>query len=89
MITITAIVLWIIFGIVAGGIARFLIPGRQPMGWLATMSLGIIGSFAGGFVAFLLDGGDPVRPSGLVMSVLGAVIVLLIMGCNNCRSRPI
>lgn len=59
MITITAIFLWIAFGIVAGGIARFLIPGRQPMGWLATMSLGIMGSFIGGFFAFLLDGGDP------------------------------
>ncbi|MFO1019444.1 MAG: GlsB/YeaQ/YmgE family stress response membrane protein [Planctomycetales bacterium] len=89
MVTLTAIVVWIVFGIVAGGIARILLPGRQPMGWLATMSLGIIGSFAGGFIGYLLYGGDPMQPSGLLMSILGAVIVLALMVSSRGRPRAV
>ncbi len=73
-----AILTWIFFGIVCGLLARLLMPGRQSMGWLATMVLGIVGSFAGGFIAYLVRGGDPLQPSGFLMSLLGAVIVLAI-----------
>ncbi len=73
-----AILTWIIFGIVCGLLARLLMPGRQPMGWLATMVLGVVGSFAGGFIAYLVRGGEPLQPSGFLMSLLGAVVVLAI-----------
>lgn len=85
MSTISAIIVWIFFGIVAGLIARMLVPGPQPMGWLATMTLGIIGSFAGGFLTYVFSGGEPLQATGLLMSVLGAIIVLLLASSAGAR----
>jgi len=75
-----AILWWLIIGLVAGAIARLLIPGRQPMGLLMTMVLGLVGSIIGGLISWLLFGGnlqDPgFHPAGLFLSILGAIIVL-------------
>ena len=72
----------LIVGLVAGAIARLLIPGRQNMSILMTIVLGVIGSFVGGFLGFLLFGKDSaegwVQPADLIGSVIGAVIVLLV-----------
>ena len=74
-----AIVAIIIIGLVAGAIARFLVPGPDPMGWIGTIVLGIIGSFVGGFLANLIFGGSAtISPAGLVGSVVGAILVLLV-----------
>jgi uncharacterized membrane protein YeaQ/YmgE (transglycosylase-associated protein family) len=75
---VTSIIGWIIFGLIAGAIARLLVPGRQPMGLLMTMFLGIIGSFAGGLIAWAFTGGpgEGFQPSGWIMSIIGAVVVL-------------
>ena len=64
-------VTWLIFGAVAGGIAKYLYPGKCPEGWLPTIALGIVGSLAGG-----LPFGD--APAGLIGSVIGAVVVMFI-----------
>ena len=73
------IVLFLVVGLVAGFIARWLVPGPDPMGWLGTLVLGIIGSLVGGTLAALVFGGTlELSPSGLVGSIIGAVIVLLI-----------
>jgi uncharacterized membrane protein YeaQ/YmgE (transglycosylase-associated protein family) len=73
------LIVFLIVGLIAGFIARALVPGRDPMGWVGTMILGIIGSFVGGTLAALLFGGTlDVSPSGLIGSVIGAIIVLLI-----------
>ncbi len=66
---------WLLFGLIAGALARLLVPGRDPMGWIGTILLGIVGSFVGGFLANVLFDDQAV---GLVGSVIGAVIVLLI-----------
>jgi uncharacterized membrane protein YeaQ/YmgE (transglycosylase-associated protein family) len=74
-----ALLWWLIIGLVAGAIARLLIPGRQPMGLLMTMILGLIGSIIGGLISWLLMGGGPdqaFQPAGLFLSILGAVIAL-------------
>jgi uncharacterized membrane protein YeaQ/YmgE (transglycosylase-associated protein family) len=76
MNTLFAILIWCLFGLVAGALARLLVPGRQPMGILLTMMLGIIGSFVGGFIGWFFVGGEPLQASGLLLSVLGAVLVL-------------
>ena len=72
----------IIVGLIAGALARLLVPGRQDLSIPATILIGIIGSFVGGFLGYLLfhkDGQDGFfQPSGLLGSVIGAVIVLLI-----------
>ena len=76
------IVTLIIVGLIAGALARLLVPGRDPIGILGTILLGIVGSFIGGFLGYVLfhkDGQDGfLQPSGLVGSVIGAVIALLI-----------
>jgi len=72
------ILVWILFGLVVGVVAKFLMPGRDPGGFVITILLGIVGAFVGGFVGRMLGwyrDGDPV---GFVMAVLGAIVVLAI-----------
>ena len=72
----------IVVGLIAGALARLLVPGRQNLSILMTIVLGIIGSFVGGFLGYLIFGKDSgsgfLQPAGLIGSVIGAVIVLLI-----------
>jgi len=83
------LIVFLIVGLIAGFIARALVPGRDPMGWMGTMILGIIGSFVGGTLAALLFGGTlDVTPAGLIGSILGSIVVLLIwraMGGERTR----
>ena len=71
----------LIIGIIIGAIARWIFPGGAHMGIIATGILGIIGSFVGGYIARLFNKppeGAPVHPAGVIMSVVGALIVLFI-----------
>ena len=73
------IIVFLIVGLIAGFIARALVPGPDPMGWLGTMILGIVGSFVGGTLAALVFGGTlDLSASGIIGSIIGAIIVLLI-----------
>ena len=75
-----SLLLVVVFGIVAGLIARAIMPGRQSMGIVMTGVLGIVGSFVGGLVGSMLSG-RPVlelHTTGLVGSVLGALLVLVV-----------
>ncbi|MGI8711517.1 MAG: GlsB/YeaQ/YmgE family stress response membrane protein [Acidimicrobiales bacterium] len=73
---------FLVVGFVAGLIARALVSGPGPRGLIRTTVLGVIGSFVGGFIGYLLFGKDfdegALQVSGLVGSVLGAVLVLLV-----------
>jgi uncharacterized membrane protein YeaQ/YmgE (transglycosylase-associated protein family) len=75
--------LWmLIVGIVVGAIARWIMPGAQAMGLLMTGLVGIAGSFIGGFIARLFSkpaDGAIVHPAGLILSVVGALILLFVM----------
>lgn len=75
------IVAWIFFGLIAGIIAKLLMPGRDPGGCIITMLLGIVGAFVGGFIFELLTS----RPQmmrfdfgSLFVAIIGAMVVLLI-----------
>jgi len=83
-----SILLFILFGVAAGLIARAIMPGKQGMGMVMTGLLGIAGSFVGGFVGSMLTGSSVLdfNTSGLIGSVLGALAVLAIMGFAG-RSR--
>ena len=73
------IVVWLIIGLVAGALARLLVPGRDPMGFLGTLLLGLVGSLVGGFLGDLLTEGDQtLDPAGIIGSIIGAIIALLI-----------
>ena len=84
------IIVIIIVGLIAGFVARAVVPGRQSMGIGATILLGIIGSFVGGFLGFLLFHADPqggfLQPAGIIGSIIGAIIVLLIWIAVKRRS---
>ncbi|EMI16260.1 transglycosylase associated protein [Rhodopirellula maiorica SM1] len=67
-----------ISGLIIGLIARALVPGRQAIGLLRTMLLGIVGSFVGGFAGYLIMGGEPLQASGWIGSIVGAVVLLVL-----------
>ncbi len=72
-----AIIGWIVIGLIAGAIARWLMPGPDPMGWLGTILLGIVGSLVGGtLLNVLFGGGLELAASGILGSILGALIAL-------------
>jgi uncharacterized membrane protein YeaQ/YmgE (transglycosylase-associated protein family) len=76
------LVMLLIVGLIAGFIARALVPGPDPMGVGGTIVLGIVGSFIGGFLGWALFGKDlddgALQASGLIGSIVGAVIALLV-----------
>lgn len=82
------IIAFIIIGLIAGLIARAILPGRQSMGLLATTLLGMVGSLIGGLIGSLFERDGrlfDLRPSGLIMSVIGAIVVLLLVGAAGRR----
>lgn len=81
MDTLGALISWAVFGFVVGAIARFVVPGRVPLGCLYTILLGVAGSLMGGMISWLVVSGGHqgmYEPSGWIMSIIGAVIVILI-----------
>ncbi|MGE0309782.1 MAG: GlsB/YeaQ/YmgE family stress response membrane protein [Acidimicrobiia bacterium] len=83
----------IIIGALAGFIGRFLVPGPDPMSIPVTIGVGIIGSFLGGFIGWALFGKDlsdgALQPSGIIGSIIGAVLVVLAYRALSRRDRPI
>jgi uncharacterized membrane protein YeaQ/YmgE (transglycosylase-associated protein family) len=82
-------VIWfLLIGLVAGFVARALVPGPDPMGWLGTMVLGIVGSLVGGTLAALVFGGTlALSAAGIIGSIIGAIIVLLVWRQVGGRAR--
>ncbi|RYZ07550.1 MAG: GlsB/YeaQ/YmgE family stress response membrane protein [Myxococcales bacterium] len=83
------IILFLVFGIVVGFIARAIMPGSQKMSLLATMLLGIVGSFIGGFIGALLTDSRVMdfNTAGVIGSVIGALIALVVAGGVFTRGR--
>ena len=83
------IIMLLIIGVVAGYIARLLVPGRDPMGFVQTVVLGVVGSFIGGFLGYVLFDKDPgegaLQASGVIGSIIGAIIALLIYNAVTRR----
>lgn len=74
------ILAWLVFGFIVGAVARAIYPGPQPMGFLGTSLLGIVGSVVGGVVANLVVGAPVLafHTVGLIGSIVGALLVLAI-----------
>jgi len=69
---------WIVFGLIVGAIAKLLMPGRDPGGFIVTMLLGIAGALVGGFLGRAAGWYGPNDPAGFLMSLFGAVALLLL-----------
>ncbi|WP_018637105.1 GlsB/YeaQ/YmgE family stress response membrane protein [Parafrankia elaeagni] len=85
----TFIVVMILLGLIAGAVARLVLPGPDPIGILGTIGVGIVGSFVGGFLGYVLFGKDlgegALQPSGVIGSIIGAIIVLAVWRSINGR----
>jgi uncharacterized membrane protein YeaQ/YmgE (transglycosylase-associated protein family) len=77
---------WIIFGLIVGIVAKFLMPGRDPGGFVITTVLGIVGAVLGGFLGRAVGWYGPNDPVGFLMAVLGAIVLLV--GYRMVARRP-
>jgi uncharacterized membrane protein YeaQ/YmgE (transglycosylase-associated protein family) len=79
---------WIIFGLIAGLIAKFLMPGRDPGGFIVTIIIGILGAVVGGFIGTQLGLGavDGFNMMSFALAVLGAIILLFIYRLIKART---
>lgn len=81
---------FLLLGLIAGAIAKAILPGRQGGGWLLTLVLGVVGAILGGWIGSLIFGGGLGEFFDLrtwLLSILGAVIVLLVFAAVTRRSR--
>ena len=87
----TYIIILLVIGLIAGAVARLLVPGRDPIGLLGTILLGIVGSFVGGFIWNIIEyhriAPDKFHTAGILGSILGAIVVLLLMRISGLERR--
>ena len=69
---------WIVSGVIIGALAKLLMPGRDPGGFIVTILLGIVGALLGGFLGRAIGFYGPGEAAGWVMSLIGAMILLLL-----------
>ena len=67
---------WIVFGLIVGVVAKVLMPGNDPGGIVVTALIGIVGALVGGFLGRAVGLYGPGEPTGLIMSIVGAVVLL-------------
>ena len=72
------ILLWIVFGLVVGVVAKFILPGPDPGGIVLTIVLGIAGAMVGGWLGRVLGFYGPGQAAGFVMAIVGAIVILLL-----------
>jgi uncharacterized membrane protein YeaQ/YmgE (transglycosylase-associated protein family) len=72
------ILAWIVFGLVVGIIAKLLMPGRDPGGFIVTILLGIAGALLGGFIGRAMGFYGPNQGAGWIISILGAIVLLVL-----------
>lgn len=79
------LIIFLIVGLIAGYIARAVVPGPDPMGLVGTLVLGVIGSFVGGFLAALVTSSEILEfnATGLIGSIIGAIVALLVYRAVN------
>jgi uncharacterized membrane protein YeaQ/YmgE (transglycosylase-associated protein family) len=91
---VTYIIVLLVVGLIAGAVARLLVPGRDPIGLFGTILLGVVGSFVGGFVWNIVEfhriAPDKFHTAGILGSIIGAILVLILMrltGAERGRRR--
>lgn len=73
-----SILIWIIYGVIVGSIAKSIVPGDENFGFIKTVAAGIAGSYMGGAILYLLGKSSELEPSGIVMGIAGAVLAIVL-----------
>ena len=81
------ILLWIVFGLVVGVVAKFIMPGNDPGGIFLTIVLGIVGALVGGWLGRVLGLYRPGDAAGFIMAIVGAIVILALYRLVSGRSR--
>jgi uncharacterized membrane protein YeaQ/YmgE (transglycosylase-associated protein family) len=80
---------WIVFGLVVGAIAKLVMPGKDPGGFIVTILLGIVGAVLGGWIGRTMGMYGPNEPAGFVMALIGAIVVLALYRMTMGRGRVV
>ena len=73
-----SLIVWCIYGIFVGSIAKAIIPGEEKFGFLQTIALGVVGSYTGGAILYMLGQYNSLSPAGIFMGVVGAALSLVL-----------
>jgi uncharacterized membrane protein YeaQ/YmgE (transglycosylase-associated protein family) len=71
------LLIFLVFGLVVGALARLIVPGREPGGWIVSLLLGVAGSFLGAFIGRAIGLYREGEPAGFVMSLVGAIVLVV------------
>lgn len=72
------LLVWAVYGLFVGSIAKSIVPGEENFGFVKTVALGIAGSYMGGAILYMIGSYDSLTPAGLFMGVAGGVVALLV-----------
>lgn len=73
-----SILVWIIYGVIVGSIAKSLVPGNENFGFIQTVGVGVAGSYLGGAFMYLIGRANEVEPSGIVVGIGGAALAIIL-----------
>jgi uncharacterized membrane protein YeaQ/YmgE (transglycosylase-associated protein family) len=80
---------WILFGLVVGIVAKLIMPGKDPGGFIVTILIGIVGALLGGFLGRVLNLYEPGQPAGFIGATLGAILLLWIYRLATRRKTAV
>ena len=72
------ILVWCVYGLFVGSIAKSIVPGEERMGFFQTIAVGVAGSYMGGAILYMLGKYDSISPAGIIMGIAGGVISLIV-----------
>lgn len=72
------ILIWCVYGLFVGSIAKSIVPGEENFGFVKTVALGVAGSYMGGAIMYMLGQYDAVSPAGIVVGVVGGILALVL-----------
>lgn len=73
-----SLLIWLVYGLLVGSIAKAIVPGEENFGFLKTVALGVAGSYMGGAILYIIGQYDSLSPAGIFMGVAGGVLSLVL-----------
>lgn len=72
------LMVWSVYGLFVGSIAKSIVPGEENFGFVKTVALGVAGSYMGGAILYMIGSYDSLTPAGLFMGIAGGIVALLL-----------